>query len=165
MKIEALERLLVSTLRTELATVKTQVGQTKEWIYVDFPRPDAKMPRISLTLSSSPQRPAGIGAEVGASGGTLGVYEETTFDIDIWVHRINKTTGITPKRAGTALRDYLGDQVVDVLLKKRAYLSGTISSNEIIDVEKIGEIPYPFDEETELFRKTITFTVTHLRTF
>lgn len=162
MKIEDLERLLVSTLRKELATVKAEVGQTKEWIYIDFPRPDAMMPRISITLTGSVQRPAGIGAEVEKTGGTLGVWEESDFDIDIWVHRTNKTTGISQKRGGTALRDYLADHVVDVFLKKKASLCNTY---DIIDIEKTGEIPLPFDEDTELFRKTLRFRITHLRVY
>lgn len=162
MKIEALERLIVSTLRTELTSAKTNVGQTAEWIYIDHPRVDAKMPRISLTLTSSVHRPAGIGAEIGGSGGTLGIWEETTFEVEIWVHRTNKTTGLSPQRGGTALRDWLGDQIVDVFLTKRSTWASTYN---IVDVEKIGEVPIPYDEETELFRKTITVRVTHLREY
>lgn len=162
MTIEDLERALVGTLRLELATAKTYCGQTSEWIYVDYPRLDAKMPRISLTLTSSPQRAFGIGADVEAGSGTLGVLEETVFDIDIWVHRTNKTTGLSPQRGGTSLRDWLSDQVVTVLLKKRADLK---TAKGILDIEKIGETPYPFDEDTELFRKTLTFRVTHIRTY
>lgn len=162
MKIEALERLIVDTLRTELSNVKSQVGQTKEWIYVDWPRTDAKMPRISVTLVDSVQTPAGIGGETELSSGTLGIWEETTVEIGIWVHRTNKTTGVTPKRAGTSLRDYLGDQVVDVFLRKKRDWARDYG---IIDVEKISETPYPYDEDLELFRKTITFRITHLREF
>lgn len=162
MKIEALERLIVSTLRTELTTVKSQVGQTSEWIYVDYPRLDAKMPRISVTLMGSDQTPAAIGANIESGGGTLGVWEASVFEIGIWVHRTNKTTGLTPKRGGTSLRDYLGDQVVDVFLKKK---SEWAKNYDIIDIEKIGETPIPYDEDTELFRKTITFRITHLREY
>jgi len=162
MKIEDLERILIQTLRTELAALKTEVGQTTEWIYVDYPRLDAKMPRISLTLTSSIQRPAGIGANVGATGGTLGVYEESIFDIDVWVHRTNKVITSTPKRAGTSLRDYIADEIITLLLQQRSALN---SSDEIIDIEKIGEIPIPYDEEKEIFRKTITIRVTHKRLY
>lgn len=159
MKIETLERTLVSLLRTELLTLKGQIGQTSEFIYVDYPRLDAKMPRISLTLSSSRESAAGIGAEINQPS-TLGVMEETFFDIDIWVHRINKMTSPV-KRGGTALRDYMGDEVVTVLLEKRKDLS----NQGIFDVEKVGEIVYPYDEDTELFRKTLTFRVTHTREY
>jgi len=161
MKIEALERALVSLLRTELTSEKTQVGQTKEWIYVDYPRLDATMPRISLTLTGSVQTPLGIGAEMGVSN-TLGVRETTTFDIDVFVHRTNRTTGISPTRAGTSLRDYLGDQIIDVLLKKRGYLTSTYG---IEDIVILAQIPQPYDEETELFRKIITIQVTHIREY
>jgi len=162
MNTEDLERLLVTTLRNKLSSEKTAVSQTSEWIYVDFPRLDAKMPRISVTLASSPSRPAGIGANVDSGSGTFGIFEETTFDIDIWVHRTNKTTGISPKRAGTSLRDWLGDRIVDVLMKERDNLK---SSDGILDIEKIGETPFPFDEEKEIFRKTITFRITYIRTY
>lgn len=160
MKIEILERLIITSLRTGLATVRTSVGAPEKWIYVDYPRLDATMPRISVTLTSSIETPAAVGAEM---GGTLGVYEETSFDIDIWVHRTNKTTGLTPARGGTALRDYLADEVVDIILALRATLASTYP--EIIDIQKVGESPHPYDEETELFRKTLTITVTHLRTY
>lgn len=159
MKIEALERALVKLLRTELQTLKSHIGQTGEWIYVDYPRLDAKMPRISLTLTSSTERPAAIGAQV---GNTLGVYEETLFDIDIWIHRKNKTTGLSPTRGGTALRDFLADEIVDVCLKKRESLAADYG---ILDIEKTGEFVHPFDESTELFRKTITIRVTHMREY
>lgn len=161
MKIEALERLLVQTLRTELSSLKANIGQTKEFIYIDYPRLDAKMPRISLSLTGSIQRPAAIGANVDLTGGTLAVYEEATFEIGIFVHRTNATTNLSPKRKGTSLRDYLGDQVVDVLLKQRKVLF----SQGILDIEKIGETSFPFDEETELFVKTITFRVLFQREF
>lgn len=163
MKIEALERLLISTLRTQLATIRTQVQAPTKWIFIDYPRLDATMPRISLTQTGSPQRPAAIGGYMGHSGGTMAVYEETDFDIDIWVHRKNKTTGLTPKRGGTSLREYLADQVIDVILKQRASL---VQSNEdIIDIEKTGENPHPYDEDHEIFQKTVRIRVTHLRTY
>lgn len=161
MKTEALERLLVSTLRTQLAAHKIACGQTSEWIYVDYPRTDAKMPRISITLTSSAQRPAGIGANVVTSG-TFGIMEDTSFDIDIWIHRTNKTTGITPQRGGTSLRDWLGDEIVAVLLKQRATLK---TSDEILDIIIIGQSPQSYDEETELFQKTISISVTHVRKY
>jgi len=161
MKIEALERLIINALRTQLASAKTAVSQTAEWIYVDHPRVDAKMPRISLTLTSSVHSPAGIGAEIG-SGGTLGVWENTTFEVEIWVHRKNKTTGLSPQRGGTGLRDWLGDQVVGVFLAQRSVWAAAYN---IVDVEKIGEVPIPYDEDTELFRKIITIRITHLREY
>jgi len=163
MRIEDLERILIQVLRSGLAQVKTAVGQTGEWIYVDYPRMDCKMPRISLTLTSSIQSPLGIGAEVDATGGTLGVLEETVFDIDIWIHRTNKTTGLTPVRAGTSLRDFIADEIVSLFLSSRATFNA--QSDEIIDVEKIGEMPIPYDEEKEIFRKTITIRVTHKRLY
>jgi len=162
LKIEALERLLISTLRTELTTVKGYVGQTSEWIYVDYPRLDAKMPRISLTLISSMQRPASVGGDFDLGGGTLAVYEESLFEIDVWVHRTNKMTSPI-KRAGTALRDYLGDEIVDVLLKQRKVLAQ--SNSGLIDIEKTGESNQAYDEDREIFRKTIVVRVTHRRDF
>jgi len=163
MKIEELERVLIGTLRLELASVRIQVQANVKWIYVDYPRLDATMPRISLTQTGSPQRPAAVGGHMGHGGGTMAVYEETDFDIDIWVHRTNKTTGLTPKRGGTSLRDYLADQVVDVILKKRASLVN--AHEDIIDIEKTGGNPHPYDEEHEIFQKTIRIRVTHLRTY
>lgn len=163
MKIEELERILVKTLREKLVSVKSNIGQTKEWIYVDYPRLDATMPRISVTLTGSPQSPAAIGAQMGHGGGTLAVMEETSFDIDIWVHRTNKTTGLTPTRGGTSLRDFLADQVVDVILKQRENLVNNYK--DLLDLEKTGEMPHPYDEDREIFRKTVTIRVTHLRTY
>lgn len=161
MKIEALETLIVATLRTELTALESAVGQTAEWIYVDFPRKDAKMPRISVTLTSSPETPAAIGGSVGETGGTLGIWEVTTIDVDIWVHRTNKVTG-PPKRAGTRLRDYIADEIVDVFLQKRGEWC---RDYDISDVEKLNEYPHAFDPDTELFRKTISFRITHLRVY
>ena len=162
MLIEALEGTLVSTLREELKDLSSKLGHTGHWIYVDFPRLDAKMPRISLSLTGSRETPAGIGAEINDPAGNLGVLEETSFDIDIWVHRTNKSTGLSPERGGTALRDYLGDRVTSILLGKRLTLRESVG---ILDIEKIGEIVHPFDEDMELLRKTISIRVTHIRTY
>lgn len=159
MKIEDLERTLIGVLRTGTSgTIAPYIGQTGEFIYVDYPRLDATMPRISLTLASSAQSPAGIGANVALSS-TLGVWEATSFDIDIWVHRSNKTS--SPVKGGTSLRDYLGDTIVDILLGAK----NTLRSYGIVDIEKTGETVSPYDEDNELFRKTITILVTHLRTY
>jgi len=163
MKIEALERVLVTLFREELSSIRTAIGAPAVWIYIDYPRIDASMPRISITQTSSPQRPAAVGGYMGHTGGTMAVYEETDFDIDIWVHRKNKTTGLSPRRGGTALRDYLADKVVDIVLSKRASLSQ--SNEDIIDVEKTGEMPHPYDEEHEVFQKTVRIRVTHLRIY
>lgn len=158
MKIEQLQRELINLLRDNISN---PCGYTGHWIFVGYPRTDAKMPRISLTLTSSPQRPVAIGAEINVSN-TLGVMEETTFDIDIWVHRTNKTTGISPKRGGNALVAYLADQVVDVILEKRNFMRTTY---DLLDMEKVGEVIHPYDEENELFRKTINLRVIHLRSY
>lgn len=160
MKIEDLERVLVGTLRLELASIASYIGQEGEFIYVDYPRLDARMPRISLSLTSSVETPIGIGAEIESSS-NLGVLETTIFDIDIWVHRENKTTS-TPVRGGTSLRDYLGDEVVSILLQKRGDFQRI---HGILDIEKTGESIQPYDEDNELFRKTITITVTHVRQY
>jgi len=158
MNIEDLNRTLVQLLRNE---IPHPGGLTVEWIYVDYPRLDATFPRISLTLKTSVLDPHAVGTEL-YKGEKKALLETTTYDIDIWVKRKNKTKGITPTRRGTALRDYLGDQVVDVLLRKRKALKDTFS---IYDVEIKGEATYPYDEETEMFRKTITIDVTHPHTF
>ena len=163
MNTEDLERLLVSTLRTQLATVGTAVQAPSTWIYVDYPRLDATMPRLSVTLTNSPSSSAAIGDEFNVGGGTLTLEEHASFDIDVWVHKTNKTTGLTPVRGGTSLRDYLADQVVTVILKQRAVL--VQANSDLIDIEKTDEYPYLYDEDREIFRKTISIRVTYLRHF
>lgn len=64
MDIEELNRILIDFLRDNIP--HPDGSGNKKWIYVDYPRPDATFPRISITQVSHAQSPAGIG-ELGYS--------------------------------------------------------------------------------------------------
>jgi len=160
MKIEELNRVLVDFLRTNLSSY----GGTIDWskaIYVDYPRPDATFPRISVSQASHSTNPGGIG-EMGPEG--RGEYQYTTYDIDIWVQKGNALQ-VDPlpatKHAGTALRDRIGDDVIQILMNGKQWLK---TNHKIFDLEIASTLTIPYLDAYEIFRRTITIRVFYYRT-
>ena len=158
MKIEELNRILTAFLR-EKVIHPDKVTPGNKWIYMDYPRIDATFPRISVSQSSHSTRVAGIG-ELGFA--TKGEWQETSYDIDIWVKRGNVFEIVPPdKKAGSALRDYLGDEVIQVLMDWKKWLHDT---KEIFDLKIVSTITIPYMDVNEIFRRTVTITITYYRT-
>jgi len=161
MKIEALNRAVVDLLRDN---IDNPTSNTAHWVYMDYPRSDATFPRISVTLVSSAINPAWLGNHMlnDAGEATQGMWVLTTYDIDIWVERTNRTTGIDPIRGGTALRDYIVDLVETLILEKKETMR---TEHNVVDMEIIDRRTLPYDETTQLFRATLVVRITHDRTF
>jgi len=161
MEIENLNRALVDLLRNN---VSNPTASTVHWVYIDYPRTDATFPRISVTLISSAINPAWIGNQMLTDTGeaTLGMWVLSTYDIDVWVGRTNRSTGISPTRGGTALRDYITDLIETMILEKKENMR---SEHNIVDMEIIDRRTLPYDESTQLFRATLVVRITHDRTF
>ena len=161
MKIEDLNRAVVDLLRDNISN---PTSNTAHWVYMDFPRSDATFPRISVTLSSSAINPAWIGNHMlnDAGEATLGMWVITTYDIDVWIERTNKSTGLDPVRGGTALRDYITDLVETIILEKKETMR---TVHNVVDMEIIDRRTLPYDESTQLFRATLVVRITHDRTF
>ena len=159
LKIEELNRILVQFIRENMP--KIEGIDWNKAVYVDYPRPDATFPRISISQASHTQRPAGIG-ELSVLG--KGELQFTTYDIDIWVKKGNEfQIDPIPNRphAGTALRDRLGDEVIQILMNGKKYLREKYG---IYDIEITASTTVPYMDIYELFRRTITIRVTTIRT-
>lgn len=160
MKIEELNRILVSFLRSNLPTYDGTVDWSKA-VYVDYPRPDATFPRISVSQSGHSTNPGGIG-ELGSEG--QGEYQSTSYDIDIWVQKGNALQADpspAPKHTGTALRDRIGDDVIQILMNGKKYLR---TQYKIYDLEIVSTLTIPYMDAYEIFRRTITIRVYYYRT-
>ena len=156
MDIETLNRTLVDFLRTYV--IHPSASKKSKWIYVDYPRPDATFPRISVSQIGHTTSSAGIG-ERGPSD--LGEWQETSFDIDIWVKKGNSFDIDGSVKTGTALRDYLGDQVIQQLMNGKQWL---LTNKFIKDLRITGTMTVPYMDSNELFRRTITIRLTYFRT-
>lgn len=157
MKIEELNRALVDFLRTYV--LYPDGTKNKKWIYVDYPRPDATFPRISISQVGHSTSPAGIG-ELGKND-EKGEWQDTSFDIDIWVKKGNNYDINGSIKAGTSLRDYLGDKVIQALMDGKQNL---LTNQEIHDLKITGTMTVPYMDTNELFRRTITIRITYYRT-
>jgi hypothetical protein len=128
---------------------------------MDYPRVDATFPRISVSQAGHSTDQGGIG-ELGPEG--KGEYQVTTYDIDIWIKKGNALQ-IDPlpasKHAGTALRDRIGDDVIQVLMNGKQWLR---TNYNIFDLEIVSTLTIPYLDANELFRRTVTIRVSYFRT-
>ena len=134
-------------------------SSTVAWIYLDYPRDDASFPRISVTETSGALIPIGLGERIETTSGsnTLGMLFITEYDVDVWVGLEDRATFNSIVYTGTKLRDYLAEQVIQVLVEGKKDLR---QDSNIIDVEIENIISLPLDTELNLHRKTVTIKVT-----
>ena len=163
MNLEDLNRFLVDYLRRNIYLPDNT--QPLNWIFMDYPRFDATFPRISITQTASPTEPIGIGNE--------GLYFNVSYDIDIWVKKGNFAVGAGAKKyTGSSYRDYLVDKIVKKLIIQSPPIYGSDGSTiqatprqyfktmGIYDIKIDSTMSVPYDDEFELFRKTIGITLT-----
>lgn len=148
---------LNSTLTVLMRTISNPMTNSTlpVWCYMDYPREDVSVPRISITQTSGAVSQLGIGD---ATENTLGVMMETTYDLDVWVKQGTKSLA---NMGGTQLRDHIGDLVIQKILDNRSTIC--TSTNEIIDIQITGIVTQPFVDEFEWHRKTISIRITHLQ--
>lgn len=164
MNLESLNGTIVVMLR-ELKNLSTGNPGTQDvWCYMDYPREDVSVPRISVTQSGGGMSPLAIGERI--PNNTYGTQQETMYDIDIWVKQGTSLTlpsGVPDsglKKGGTQLRDYIGDLVISKILDKKR----TICVNDLVDIEISSIMTQPFVDDFEWLRKTITIRVIHIQT-
>jgi len=110
---------------------------------------DVTMPRISIIQIGSYERERSVGDE--------GTLWEITFDIDVWTNSRTQATIGGIKYGGSKLREYLSDKVIAAFLDNRT----TLATQYNIIGTVIGTIfTHPYDEELDLYRKTIPVTMT-----
>ncbi len=143
---ETLTWSLITFLRSKIVD---PISRGSDWIYPDYPRADATMPRLSLIQTGSFSREQGVGDQ--------GTYWDVTFDIDVWVNKRSIATISGSKYTGSKLRNYLADKVVSAVLDNRSDL--TISPYNLMGTVIGSVFTHPYDEELELYRKTIPVTV------
>ena len=164
MNLSELNNDIIAFLRTYITHPDPAHEATENWIYMDYPRLDIKnFPRISVTQTGGSGSQVGIGEQ--ATSEEQGQYLTFGYDIDIWVKKGNVFSFGTPaiKLGGSALRDYLADLVVaEIFEYKQSIWKDT---KGVIDITLDGISTSPFDEDFELFRKTLSFTFTVYRSY
>jgi len=141
MELRELIEILITFMRNNL---EDPLGENRTWIYPSFPTITASFPEISLINTGSSFREIGIG--------DIGQIMTYVFDIDIWVLKGNATTVNGTTYRNRALLEYLSDQVTNLFFNNRS----TLYDQGIIDIRITGHLTHPFDEETQLYRKTLT---------
>lgn len=122
------------------------------WIYPDFPRVDAKMPRISVSLIS--QREAKF---YGINGATKLLYP-VIIEVSVWV-RTKETFLIgTETYGGGKLVDYLCDEIINVL-ENNAF---NIDNVEVVKCTGCSSIIY--DDSVKLLRRALQFEFLYNKT-
>ena len=159
MNLETLNKTVIGWMREIPNPVS---GTTADiWCYSDYPRTDISAPRISVTQTGGNEAQAAIGDKY---GNTLGVYIYTDYDLDIWVKLGTASTSLN--KAGTQLRDYIGDLVLQKIKSKRkTTLRNADPSLDIIDLQVTSVVTQPYMDEFEFNRKTITIRITHVLSY
>jgi len=165
MNIETLNRNLVDFLRRNIYL--PDQTQPLNWIFMDYPRYDATFPRISVTMTGAPTEPIGIGNE--------GLYFNVYYDIDIWIKKGNMATNTQGKKyTGSSYRDYLADEVIKRLILSSPIIGidgSTVQATsrsywktlEVYDIKINSMVTVPYDDEYEIFRKTLGIALTIAR--
>jgi len=133
---------LVNLLRNNILD---PAGRTDPWIYPGWPRKGFKPPWISIVQMPSPEEAQTI---------AKAVYS-LTYQIDIWVSLKDKYTIGDEIFAGSKLRDYLADKVLETIKNNKQF------ADNVLDTE-IRNTGQDFDDlldEHGILRKSITIEV------
>jgi len=141
---------IVTTLRNNISD---PANRGSPFIYPDFPRVDATMPRISITAVGGDISGAGLNHEFGIFNLRL--------QIDVWCSIHGSYTISNIKYGNTKLRDYLAGMVTKVLWKNRSNL-GTYN---ILDVAPIIPFRSLDSGEEDLVRGSGDFVITYWNNF
>lgn len=122
------------------------------WIYPQFPRLDASFPRISFEIVGLSEKRLAIGELFEAPSTKKRCFDASIY-LDIWVKRGDIFEVEGKKYSGMSLVDYLGNQVLSAFQKEKLLRSWNISDWKLSGIRDWG-----YDEENELFRKTLIFS-------
>lgn len=143
--LETLNRALLTFIR---ANVSDPLDRGVTWIYVDYPRKIKTFPMVSLMNIGSSREEIGVGDQ--------GSRYTFTYLIEVWTTSTAEATIDSGRYAGPLLRDYLADKIVTAFVNNRDYLKHTYS---ILDAYISRIDTAPFDVGTDIYRKTITLSV------
>jgi len=124
------------------------ISRGPNWIYFGYPRTDATFPRISIVQSGG----LGYSHQV---GGSDQMYE-ITYDIDVWGDSEHSASISGHTYAGSELVEYLADQVILAYMRNKEYL---LTEYGIKDVILTSVYFLPYDEDFDLYRKSMTFNI------
>jgi len=147
---EGLTRNIITFLRDIL---DDPISRGTEWIYPDYPRVDATLPRISIIQSATPWIREYISNQQS--------IWDVGYTLDIWVDSKKKVSIGNEVYSGSKLREYLTDLVVAAFLDNKLTLE---SDYGIMDVILGSIFTHPYNQELDEYRKTIPLTFVVVRT-
>ena len=118
----------------------------KTWIYPDAPRVDSKMPRISLQLISGTSFPTSLANNT--------EWYKPTYQIGVWSRSTDNRTIGGETYSGSRLRDYLTSEILQIIQDNKN------SMHNILTIENVGVRNIDIDNDKELLRSALDFTVT-----
>ena len=114
------QRKVIDLLRSKLIDVNSyRRSKQKNWIYSDFPKLTATMPRISVELIDSPLTPLGVG--------TNARIQNLRFDVSILVDRNAKydVNNDGEKNSPEEVASHLSHEVMATITKNQSELKET----------------------------------------
>lgn len=115
MKPDKIQKNLIDLLRNNLIDPNSyRRSKQKNWIYSDFPKLTATMPRIAVQMSDSPM------TTLGAS--TNAQYQDIRIDISILINRQHKyTVNGEENTSPESTASYLSHQIMKNILTKEKF--------------------------------------------
>jgi len=133
------------------AAISITYHYDQTWIYPDYPREDATMPRISVFYVGGFESRRGIGEQFDAT--TKKRMFVASHQIDIWIKKGDVWKVDGTKISGGKLLDVIADDVLDALVKNKEWLYRAFNIHDLI---VSSSRDWGYDEDTQLYRKTIT---------
>jgi len=122
------------------------INRGGHWIYPDYPREDAKMPRIGIVVYGTYTTEFGLGFR--------GQRVFSRVEVSVWTD--SRKDGIVDglRYRGSGLREALSDKIINILIGGRAELSRLYG---IKDVRLVSTTVYAYNPDRDLYRKDLVF--------
>lgn len=132
------------------------------WVYPDFPKKTATMPRISIMDITHVGEPVGMGCY----GSSSGMSDRETFKIEIgiWLKAKDESGGLVDgvRYYSTELRDKLTDKILDEITKHKGPDTWDFYPLERV-TGRIVTRSIPYEEEFDILRRVIEVECTIVR--
>jgi len=148
-RLEKIYQGLIQFLREK---VHDPIERGANWIFPDYPREDATMPRISVLQTGATRTDIQIGG-----GGWRFVH---VFEIGIWTNSRAEMTYQGIKYKGSRLREWLADQVLDAFVSYKSQAISMIDGS-VRDIIVSSTRTSPYIPTMDVYGKTLTVEVQH----
>lgn len=144
--IRTLNKNIIQFLRDNISD---PINRGSNFIYYGYPRVDSRFPRISVLQADASGVPIGVGNSI--------QRYQILYDIDVWCDTKTKSVIAGHTYSGSEMMEYLSDQIILAFSRNKQSL---LNDYSIIDVELTTANTLPYDEEFDIWRKSLSFRIT-----